>query len=266
MKVHLVQHDIVWEDKAANHARVRSLVDDAEIGRGDLIVLPEMFDTGFSINLEKAEDGDGRSAGFLAGLAADKGAMVVGGISVKEGDRGRNRALVFGCAGETVAAYDKVHPFSFGREGERFDGGREVVVFDWAFADGGVCRVQPAVCYDLRFPELFRAGLDRGAEAMVVIANWPRPRQDHWRTLLKARAIENQCFVMGVNRTGRDPHLAYAGGSVVFDPRGEMIGEMGEEEGVLSVELDRRRLDQWRKAFGAWLDRKFSGGQLFHEA
>jgi predicted amidohydrolase len=112
----------------------------------------------------------------------------------------------------------------------------------------------PAVCYDLRFPELFRRGLQQGAEMFVLGANWPSARQHHWRTLLIARAIENQAFVIGVNRCGSDPHLDYSGGSMALGPKGEILAELGDEERIESVEIDPEKLRSWRGEFPAWRD------------
>jgi omega-amidase len=119
--------------------------------------------------------------------------------------------------------------------------------------------VCPAVCYDLRFPELFRIGLSKGAEAFAIGANWPEARQAHWRTLLIARAIENQAFVLGVNRTGSDPALRYAGGTIAVGPRGEVLGELEAEEGVLSTGVDVSEMRKWREVFPAWRDGRLMG-------
>ena len=251
--VHLVQLDMPWEDKAASHARVGALLDAAEINAGDLILLPEMFDTGFSLNVSTTADVDRASADFLASLAADTNAYVQGGITVPEPDAGwaKNRSLTFDPTGACIAQYDKIHPFTYGREPECFRPGTDVTTFEWA----GLC-VCPVICYDLRFPELFRAGLEAGAEMFTVIANWPSPRREHWRTLLHARAIENQAFVAAVNRTGNDPHLPYAGDSLVIDPKGEIVVDADAAEGVVSASIDGAALRDWRAEFPAWKDRR----------
>lgn len=255
MKVHLVQMDIAWERKRSNHDRVLRLLERAAISAGDLILLPEMFDTGFSLNVNLTADGDGMSQGFLADLARSTGCYVQGGITVlREGRQmARNRSLTLRPDGSVLATYDKIHPFSYGREPERFEGGNQVMPFHLPEARLTVC---PSVCYDLRFPELFRVGLDHGAAMFTVIANWPAPRRTHWRTLLEARAIENQAIVAAVNRTGSDPHLAYAGDSMVVGPRGEILVDAGESEGVYSCELDGASVGRWRREFPAWRDRK----------
>ena len=256
MHAHLVQLDIQWEDRAANFARVRALLDATPVATADLIVLPEMFDSGFSLNIERTADTGGETGRFLAGLAAERGCFVHAGTTAIGTDgRGRNRAVTFDPSGAQVSTYDKMHPFSYGREGERFARGDAPVTWELPRAAGTApAKVCPAVCYDLRFPELFRAGLAMGASVFTVVANWPAGRREHWRALLIARAIENQTIVLGVNRCGRDPHLNYLGGSIAVDAQGHVLAEAADSERVLSVELDLDRLDRWRAEFPAWRD------------
>lgn len=265
MRAHLIQMNIAWEDKQANYDKVERLLSRANPAPGDLVLLPEMFDTGFSFNLETTADKDGGTLRYLTQLAEDLGVYVQGARTVHacHCTHAQNRATVVGPTGELLADYAKIHPFSFGREPERFEGGREVLVYDWKDAaretdhrSAGSLRICPAICYDLRFPELFRLGLFRGAEAFAIGANWPEARQHHWRALLIARAIENQAFVLGVNRTGNDPTLAYAGGSMAVGPRGDILGELSSEEAVLSVEIDPAQVRAWRDKFPAWRDIK----------
>jgi len=251
VNAHLLQLDLAWEDPAENQRRADLALERAEVQPGDLVALPEMYATGFSLNVETTADDDGRSAAYLSELADRLDATVVGGITARGNEKARNRLLVFGPDGAELARYDKIHPFSFGREHERFEGGDAVTTFGW----NGLT-VCPAVCYDLRFPELFRAGLDAGAEAYVVIANWPKARRAHWRALSIARAIENQAFVLGVNRAGDDPHLSYDGGSLAIGPEGEILAELGPEPGVLSVPVEPDGLRSWRERFPAWRDRR----------
>jgi len=178
-----------------------------------------------------------------------------------EGDeRCRNRCLLYSPKGELEAHYDKVHPFTFGRESEAFIGGERVVVtpIDVANDDGTNRSVPlcPTVCYDLRFPELYRAGVDARAEVFTIVANWPAPRQSHWRALIIARAIENQAWVVAVNRVGSDPHLPYLGGSLVVDPKGEVVAEGDDTPGVISTQLDLEAVRRWREKFPALRDRR----------
>ncbi len=259
--IHLVQANLAWEDKPVSRSRIEALLDGASIAPGDLIALPEMCETGFSMNIERTADEQGQSAAWLSSLAQTRRAYALGGITVMGpggSGKARNRALVFDPEGNEIARYDKIHPFSYGKEAESFEGGDSVTVFDW-HAQGRTVRVSPLICYDLRFPEAFRAcrGLPGGgAEMFVVIANWPAERAEHWRALLRARAIENQAFVAGVNRAGDDPFLAYAGGSVVFDPKGQAAAEAGASEEVLSVAIDGGAVRDWRGVFRAWDDAK----------
>lgn len=255
MRAHLVQLDIKWEQPQANARRVEELLGRADIQPFDLILLPEMFDTGFSLNTEATADKHGETLSFLARLAEDLGCYVQGGRTVRDCHcaKAQNRMSVLTPTGDLACEYAKVHPFSFGREPERFEGGTRVETWAWR-AGGESSLVCPAVCYDLRFPELFRIGASRGAEVFALGACWPAARQHHWRSLAIARAIENQACMLAVNRTGDDPHLQYAGGSIAVDAQGEILGELGDAEGVLSVTLDMGALRAWRGRFPALSD------------
>ncbi|MFN0130951.1 MAG: nitrilase-related carbon-nitrogen hydrolase [Phycisphaerales bacterium] len=257
MRAHLVQIDIAWEDRKANFARARALLDDADVEPGDLIVLPEMFDTGFSMATERTADTDGATLRFLGDMAREFRATVQGGRTVAVGAMAHNRAPVLGPDGALIAEYAKIHPFTYGKEHERFIGGTEVVTYEWRWGAESI-RVCPAICYDLRFPELFRLGLRRGAEVYAIGANWPEARQHHWRALLIARAIENQAVVLGVNRTGKDINLNYAGGTIAVSATGEVLGELAMAEGVLSLEADIKAARGWRSRFPAWRDSRLN--------
>jgi omega-amidase len=257
-----LQLDIVWEDKAANLAKICRCLAAANPKPGTLVVLPEMFATGFTMNLELAEDtGESIAAiakeyrvQILAGMVRAVG--VVGATSRSRqvpGNRDRevaptknltNEAVLFDAQGGEVGRYAKMHPFKIA--GETVEPGTEAVVVDC-----GEFRLAPAVCYDLRFPELFRAGVKRGANLFAVIANWPTARLDHWLTLLKARAIENQSYVIGVNRCGRDPNVEYPGHSQIISPLGEVLADAGETEGVVKAELELPELQEYRRKFPA---------------
>jgi omega-amidase len=229
-----LQLDIVWEDKAANLNKVHRLLSAANPKPGTLVVLPEMFATGFTMNLALAED-TGES---IAAIAKEYRVNLLAGMVRNR----RNEAVLFDTQGGEAARYAKMHPFKFA--GETAEPGTESVVVDC-----GEFKLAPAVCYDLRFPELFRVGVKRGANFFAVIANWPTSRLDHWLTLLKARAIENQSYVIGVNRCGRDPNVEYPGHSQIISPRGEVLADAGESEGVVKAELDLLALQKYRQKF-----------------
>ncbi len=260
MKAHLVQLDIRWEDKPANYAATRRLLAAARPEPGDMAVLPEMFDTGFSFRLDHTADRDGATLGFLGSLAREWGITVHGSRTIVGPDgRGRNCATVVGPDGTLLCEFAKVHPFTLGQEVEHFTGGREVVTYPWRVGAENGAMVCPAVCYDLRFPELFRIGLLKGAEVYAIGANWPASREAHRYALSVARAIENQAFVLSVNRCGKDPQLEYGGGTLVVGSRGDVLDQLGSEEGVLSVGIDMEGLRRWRRTFPAWRDHVLIG-------
>lgn len=250
---HLVQLNIAWEDPDANLRRAAQLLASTPVEPGDLVLLPEMFATGFSFDVSRTADRDQRILGFLRQTAQKLRATVVGGRTIETpAGRGRNVLSVALPDGSPGPEYTKVHPFP--TELERFEPGTDVLTWPW----GGLT-LCPAVCYDLRFPELFRIGLKRGATAFVIAACWPHVRQPHWRALLIARAIENQAFVIACNRVGQEPGalgqpLHYAGGSIVVGPKGEILGELADEERVLSVPIDADAVTAWRRTFRAWRD------------
>ena len=249
MNAHLVQVDIAWEDPDVNRERIEALLERVEIRPGDLVVLPEMAFTGFSLDVARTVSDAAAGEGFLRDLARRRSCTVVGGLVASVGGRATNQALAFGPDGTLLARYSKLQPFSLGGEATAHMAGEEIVDFAW----GGL-RVAPFICYDLRFPEHFRSAAGNGAEMFVVIANWPVRRIHHWTTLLQARAIENQAVVVGVNRCGTDPSLTYNGRSFVVSPHGHLVTDAGEVEGVVTAAIDPEEIRQWRRDFPALTD------------
>lgn len=251
MNVYLIQLDCVWEEKPANHAKVAALLEAARPEAGSLIVLPEMFSTGFSMNLTVTAQKDSREdEAFLAGLARTYRSCVIGGVvSPVTNGKARNESVAFGPEGALLARYVKMQPFMLGGEGEVHELGTAVLTFAWQGFT-----IAPLICYDLRFPEHFRSAMKLGANLMVVIASWPVKRYHHWLTLLQARAIENLSYVVGVNRTGSDPNLHHNGRSVVVSPHGHIIADAGEGEGVVSARIDVAEAENWRAQFPALQD------------
>ncbi len=245
------QFNITWEDKPANHAKVKALLAGAAMPRGSLVLLPEMFATGFSMNVAAIAEGTPPATEiFLADTARELGVFILGGVVTTGPDgRGRNQAVAFSPEGKEIARYTKLQPFSLGGETQHYTAGNDIVTFEW---NGLV--VAPFVCYDLRFPEHFRAAVRRGAELFVVIANWPSRRIQHWVTLLQARAIENQAYVAGVNRCGQDPKLSYNGRSLIADPHGEILADAGDGEKLISAEIEPATVKAWREEFPALKD------------
>jgi predicted amidohydrolase len=167
----------------------------------------------------------------------------VAGVAVP-GDQGRglNQAIVAGSSGDIIETYTKLHPFTPGGESEHYQAGKQIVTFKWH-----EFTVAPFVCYDLRFPEIFREATMRGAEMFLVIANWPIARFEHWITLLRARAIENQAYVLGVNRCGADPQVRYPGRTMLVDPTGVVRADAGDREGLLVADISIDLVKQVRE-------------------
>ncbi len=253
MNIEILQYSIVWEDREANFALIEAALEESPPEEGSLLVLPEMFSTGFSMRVkELAEGSEGPSTEFLRRLAQKFGVCVVGSFPFRcpDGGKGLNRLKALSPEGEVLARYDKIHPFTYGTEADHYQGGHRLPLFDF-----GGWRVCPSICYDLRFPEMYRrAALDGGAELILVIANWPSRRREHWKALLRARAIENQAVVVGVNRIGDDPGLNYAGDTAVIDPLGATLLDTEDRGGRFRVRLDREALVKWRDQFPALKD------------
>ena len=246
MQIHLVQFDITWENTAANFERVRALLTGRPPRPLSLVVLPEMFSVGFTMNVEAVGEAEGGATeSFLRELARSYGCYVVGGLVERTASgKGRNVALALSPTGEILGRYAKLHPFSYAGETEHFEPGGEIVTFDWEGLS-----TAPFICYDVRFPEIYRLAMRRGARLFLTIANFPSSRVNHWTTLLIARAIENQAYVAGVNRSGSDPNASYPGSSIVVDPKGEIIAQAGAGEEVLVAEIDPNTLARYRESF-----------------
>ncbi len=251
MRVAAVQHDIVWEDADETRARVRPLIAAAADEGAGLIVLSEMFATGFSMDPDKvAEDEGGPSEQFLLERAAEHDAHLIASVAQRGTDgRYRNNAIVAAPDG-SVRRYAKIHPFSFAGEHERYAAGTEFLTVPI----GGL-NVSVFVCYDLRFADEFWA-LAPQTDLYVVPANWPQPRHEHWRALLRARAIENQAYVLGVNRVGLAKDLPHVGGSALIDPMGEPLVEGDAEEAVLVAAADPGVVARIRTNFPFLTDRR----------
>ncbi len=243
MKVFLCQHDIVWEAPIANHRKVSTLLGSKTIERGSLVILPEMFACGFSLNVAKiAEAKDGETCRFLASKSQELGVFLMAGIVTHGRDgRGRNEAVVFSPEGREMVRYCKMHPFAPGGEAECYEAGESPSMFDWMGH-----KVAPFICYDLRFPECFRASGRARAELVTVIANWPEARIHHWIRLLQARAIENQCWVAGVNRIGQDPRFSYSGRSVIVNHHGDIVVDAESSEGLVDTVIDFSSIAEYR--------------------
>lgn len=252
MKIAGIQMDILWEDQSSNYAKVRRLASEAKEQGADLIVLPEMFSTGFSMDTSiTAEAFDGATPSFLRSLARELDLNVVGGfVLVDRDERAKNVSLAVDRSGNDLALYAKVHLIAWLGEDRSHKAGDGPVLFSLNGL-GATC----FICYDLRFPELFRLVVDKCA-LIMVIASWPAGRQPHWDLLLPARAVENQCFVIGVNRVGTGGGHIFTGGSAIIDPLGRTMAHGGDQETILLADIDPSKVEKVRSTMPFLRDRK----------
>ena len=251
MQIVAVQIDMIWQDKRANHEKVRALLAQQVIEENALIILPEMFDTGFSMQLDAtAQTAARESETFLREIASQyKAAVMAGVVGPVSANRGTNEAVAFAPDGTQLVRYQKMQPFTPAGEDVKYGAGDKHCLFKW----NGL-KIAPFLCYDLRFPEVFRPAAMDGAELLVVMACWPEVRSEHWVRLLQARAIENQAFTVGVNRCGSDPTLCYDGRSTAFDPLGISLFQADANEQVSLVNINAKEVRQWRNQFPALQD------------
>jgi predicted amidohydrolase len=250
MRVAGIQLDIAWEQPGVNYDRLRPWVAAAATAGARLVVLPEMFACGFSMNTSAiAEPVDGASVQFLRAMAKEHNVWIAGSVPEKAADKPFNTLVLAAPAGD-VHRYRKIHPFSYAKEHEHYGAGTEHVTVD---VDGVRCTL--FVCYDLRFADEFWA-CARGTDCYVVVANWPMTRRHHWTSLLRARAIENQAYVVGVNRVGTGGSLEYAGDSRIYDPMGNALATAAERETMVLAEIDPRAVAEVRAKFPFLQDRR----------
>jgi predicted amidohydrolase len=247
VKAALIQLNTAWEDRQRNYEKAGFFAKKAAGESCDLIVFPEMFNTGFSMNLAAiADEGIGETTSALSEIAEKNNINLIAGFPIKAPgeDKGRNMAVAYDRKGMLRATYAKMHPFCLADEEKYYIAGDNVTTFD---IDGIPSSI--FICYDLRFPEVFRK-VAKQVHAIFVIANWPSERVEHWNALLKARAIENQCFMIGVNRTGIDGNgICYSGSSCVIDPIGNFICSGSESDEYLVCEFDPARVNEVRSQF-----------------
>ncbi len=249
LRLALIQTDLTWQDADSNRALLEQRLQPLA-GTTDLIILPEMFTSAFAVGSGAiAEPHPGPTQAWMQQQAQQLGAAVTGSIAVVEDGKRYNR-LLFVTPDGTVHSYDKRHLFRMLGEHERYAAGRDKLIVEYRG-----WRILPLVCYDLRFPVWCRSTPAEPWDLMLVVANWPAPRAQHWRTLLQARAIENLAYVAGVNRIGRDGNgLDYAGNSAVVDPLGNELLQAHAVEGNYCSTITRAALQQWRERFPAWMD------------
>lgn len=251
MRIAGVQLEIAWEDPATNLARVAGLVAASAEGGARLVALPEMFATGFSMAAAEMAAHADRIRDSLADLAHRHRVWILGGYAEPGPERPYNACSLVAPDGVEVIHYRKIHPFSLASEQEHYGAGEEMMT---AEVDG--VRVTPVICYDLRFPEIFRAAA-ADTDLFAVLANWPERRSPAWRTLLAARAIDCQCWLMGVNRVGDDgTGVPHRGDTSILDPMGELVATLAWTEGVVTGDVNAARVAELRQQLPFLADRR----------
>ncbi|WPJ95759.1 nitrilase-related carbon-nitrogen hydrolase [Coraliomargarita algicola] len=259
MHVSLAQFEVARADAAANLARIAELAAEASAAGSDLLCLPEMCTTGFDWAYNRAHlSFAAEDAANVAGFAQQHGIAICGSmLEQTESGNAANCFHYFDARGTVCARYRKLHLFTLFHEERHVEAGHECVCFDSDFGPLGA-----GICYDLRFPELFRRNTEAGARLHLLPAAFPHPRLEHWRTLVRARAIENQTYFIAINQCGVEGHdrsvgeTQYFGHSMVVDPWGEIVAEAGEDACLLQVEIDPSLVSQVRSKLSAWEDRR----------
>ena len=242
----LFQYDIVWENKEKNKERVKSEAEKFfSKRRTDWLIFPEFCLSGFSLDRTKSEIGE-EDKSFFSELARKYETKISYGAVIG----GFNKIITINESGNMISEYSKIHLFSSGDEHSHYEPGKKQQSFMI-----NEFRILPAICYDLRFSYLFWNNAS-DTDVFVVIANWPSLRRIHWLTLLKARSIENQCYTIGVNRTGSSPNNSYCGDSIIIDPFGNEILNCGGNEGIFTAVIEKSAIQEIREKFQVLKDRK----------
>ncbi len=253
-----IQSNLAWEDKAANLHMLEQKISSME-EKTEIVILPEMFSTGFSMRPEAlAETMDGETIEWMKRVSRENGIVLTGSLMIKAEENYYNR-LVWMLPNGQYGYYDKRHLFAYGEEDKHYSAGNKKLI---ASVKGW--KINLLVCYDLRFPVWARQaplssrrgdGGEVEYDVLIYVANWPERRNHAWKTLLCARAIENQCYVVGVNRVGTDANnIYYSGNSLVIDPTGQVLYHMADEEDVNTITLQKELLEEVRTKFPFWKD------------
>jgi omega-amidase len=254
VSVSLGQFDVLRGQVEANLETVSGIVEKAARRCSQLVVFPELWSTGYDLQRSShyaTAVGEGDFA-RVAELAREHGIAIAGSQLSLIGDGGfGNTAVYFDHDGKNLGTYNKVHLFGPMQEIQYLTAGDSLTIVETGWGKAGL-----AICYDLRFPELFRAYALAGVQAIILVAEWPRPRLEHWRTLLRARAIENQMFIIACNRVGRTGKTEFFGHSCLIDPCGEIVLEAGEGAGLYTAEIDLDQVSEVRASMPVFTDRQ----------
>ncbi|MBD7910867.1 MULTISPECIES: nitrilase-related carbon-nitrogen hydrolase [Clostridium] len=249
MRVALCQTDIIWEDKLENYKVAKSYIEEAALKESDVILFPEMSFTGFSMNIEKIKESNYESIKVFKKCAKENLINIGFGWVKGNGSKAENHYTIINSSGKVILDYIKIHPFSYAYEDKYFISGNEIKKCSIKEFE-----LSTFICYDLRFPEVFQA-VSKDVSIIIVPANWPEKRREHWKCLLKARAIENQVYILGVNCIGEKDGLYYSGDSCIIDPLGRVLQSLSYDEGLLIQDIEDDIKD-FRRNFPIKVDRK----------
>lgn len=250
MIIGIVQMDIEWEDIYRNMNKIENFTKEAGEKKIELLLFPEMSLTGFTMNIDKHTFSEKEISNWISKIAV-KYSMNIGiGFGVIVDEKGLNKYMIVSNEGNIIADYSKIHPFSYGGEDKKYYKGNDII--SCVLED---INITPFICYDLRFPEIFQIA-SKKSELICVAANWPKERENHWIILLTARAIENQCYIAGINRVGTGDGIYYNGASMIIDPEGNILNEITYDEGIIKADICKEKVINIRKSFSLKKDRR----------
>lgn len=250
MIIGIAQINITWEDCTENMKKVEDFVRKASEDKVELILFPEMTLTGFTMDINKLFLSEDEIISWIKKVAKDSNINIGLGFAIKVDEKGKNKYAVISKEGKVLSMYTKIHPFSYGGENDKYYSGDEICI-----CTINEFKITSFICYDLRFPEIFQIA-SKEAQIITVAASWPKSREQHWITLLKARAIENQCYVIGINRVGTGDGLQYNGASIFVSPSGEILNEINSEEALIIMDLEIGKIREVKDRFDIKKDRR----------
>jgi predicted amidohydrolase len=246
----IAQIDIIWNNMPKNMKKIEELVMEASQNNVELILFPEMALTGFTMNINKLILSEEEILKWISHIAVDNNINIGLGFAIKVDEKGKNKYVIVSKEGNILALYTKIHPFSYSGEDGKYYKGSEI--FNCEIKE---FQITPFICYDLRFPEIFQAA-SKKSQVITVAASWPKAREEHWITLLKARAIENQCYIIGINRIGLGDGIEYGGKSIFVNPDGKILNQMNSKEMLIIEDLKMTAIEEVKYRFDIKKDRR----------
>ena len=246
----VAQIDIAWENSQKNMKKIETFVKQASQSSVELVLFPEMSLTGFTMDINKLLLSEEQIINWIKSLAIDNNINIGLGFAIKVDKKGKNKYTIVSKNGDILVMYTKIHPFSYSGEDDKYYKGDEICT-----CPINEFKITPFICYDLRFPEIFQIA-SRSSQIITVAASWPKSREEHWMTLLKARAIENQCYIIGINRTGFGDGLEYNGKSIFVNPDGQILNEINSEEMLIINDLKIEKIKEVKERFDIKKDRR----------